>query len=157
MESIIDRPRSRFDDDPEVDIRVVGLDHLDVVKRLNHAVFREDRVINTFEREDLLILMAFVRGEPVGFKIGYKEDRYTFYSAKGGVVNEYRGKGIAAMLLQEMCQIARGWGYRCLAYDSLPNKHPGMTVLGLREGFVVTRADYNPTYGDFRLRFERDL
>ena len=140
-----------------VDIRVVGMDHLDVLSRLNMEIFGEDRVINTFEHEDLLILLAFVEGVPIGFKIGYKEDRFTFYSAKGGVLKTFRGRGIAKQLLERMCDIARGWGYRCLAYDSFPNKHPGMTVMGLKEGFVVTRADYNPTYSDFRLRFERNL
>lgn len=141
----------------DVDIRVVGMDYLDVISRLNETIFREERIINTFDREDLLILMAFVSGTPVGFKIGYKEDRYTFYSAKGGVLPEFRSRGIATLMLRKMCEIVRDWGYRCLAYDSFPNKHPGMTVLGLREGFVVTRADYNTTYSDFRLRFERNL
>lgn len=140
-----------------IDVRVVGLDHMDVISRLNHEIFGEDRVINTFEREDLLILLTFVDGAPVGFKIGYKEDRFTFYSAKGGVLPAFRGRGIAKIMLDRMCEIVRAWGYRCLAYDSFPNKHPGMTVMGLKEGFVVTRADYNPTYSDFRLRFERNL
>jgi len=33
--------------------------------------------------------------------------------------------------------------------------HPGMTVLGLREGFEVTAAGYNATYQDYRIRFEK--
>ncbi|NNE48461.1 MAG: GNAT family N-acetyltransferase [Rhodothermales bacterium] len=143
--------------DWHVDVRIVGLDHLYLIEEMNALIFREDRVINTFEREDLLILVAFVDGVPAGFKIGYKEDRFTFYSAKGGVRSEYRRRGVARILLQHMCETARSWGYRRLAYDTIPNRHAGMTVMGLAEGFQVTRADYNPLYRDYRLRFERDL
>jgi hypothetical protein len=32
-----------------------------------------------------------------------------------------------------------------------------MTVLGLAEGFRVMKADYNPSYRDYRLRFEKKL
>ncbi len=144
-------------EDWHVDVRLVGLDHLDVLQDLNQHIFREDRVINTFEREDLMILLAYVSGVPVGFKVGYKEDRFTFYSAKGGVLSEYRRRGIARILLEHMCDTVRSWGYRRLAYDTFPNRDRGMTVMGLTEDFRVTRADYNPVYRDFRIRFEKDL
>ena len=143
--------------DWHVDVRLVGLDHRYVLEDLNERIFREERVINTFDREDLLILLAYVNGEPIGFKIGYKEDRFTFYSAKGGVLSEYRRRGVARILLQHMCETVRSWGYRRIAYDTFPNRHGGMTVMGVKEGFRVTRADYNPVYRDFRLRFEKDL
>jgi hypothetical protein len=48
-------------------------------------------------------------------------------------------------------------GYDRFAYDTFPNKHPGMTVLGLDEGFEVTRAGYSARYEDYRLRFEKAL
>ena len=48
-------------------------------------------------------------------------------------------------------------GYRRFAYDTFPNKHPGMTVMGLREGFRVTAAGYNAAYRDYRIRFEKKL
>ena len=157
MESTTDIATQFDRDDWHVDVRIVGLDHLYVIEELNQLIFREDRVINTFEREDLLILVAYVEGEPVGFKIGYREDRFTFYSAKGGVLAEYRRRGIARILLEHMCDTVRSWGYRRIAYDTFPNRHAGMTIMGLREDFRVTRADYNPVYRDFRIRFEKDL
>ena len=157
MESTTYIERSPADDGWHVDVRVVGLDHLFVVEDLNQRIFHEDRVINTFDREDLLILLAYVDGSPVGFKIGYREDRFTFYSAKGGVLQQYRRRGVARILLDHLCETVRGWGYKRVAYDTFPNRHGGMTVMGLAEGFRVTRADYNPVYRDFRLRFEKDL
>ncbi len=144
---------------PEPLLHIVAIDRsqLEVIKRLNRVIFDEERVINTFERDDLLMLLAYLGGTPVGFKIGYKESRHTFYSAKGGVLEAYRRRGISRRLLDEMVVRIRRQGYRVLAYDTFPNMHPGMTIMGLAEGFRVTRADYNPTYKDFRLRFEKKL
>lgn len=143
--------------EPLLHIEVVGPDRLDTIRRLNRTIFDEERVINSFEREGLLMLLAYVGAEPVGFKIGYRESRHTFYSAKGGVLPRYRRRGISRRLLLAMIDQVRAQGYRNFAYDTFPNMHPGMTVLGLAEGFRVTRADYNPTYRDYRLRFEKKL
>lgn len=143
--------------EPFLHIVQVGMGSLDVIKWLNLSIFEEERVINTFDREDLMMLMAYWSEEPVGFKIGYKESRHTYYSAKGGVLASYRRRGISRQLLYAMVDRVRAKGYTTFAYDTFPNRHPGMTVLGLAEDFRVTRADYNPTYKDFRLRFEKKL
>ena len=140
----------------------VGIDVADVarfeeIRRLNEAVFGEPRVIYRLDRDDLVLLVARVGGDAVGYKVGYGESRTTFYSAKGGVLDGWRRLGIARALLDRMEAEARALGYRRFAYDTFPNKHPGMTVMGLAEGFTVTAAGYNAAYRDFRLRFERDL
>ena len=140
-----------------VEVVQVGLEMLDVVRRMNEVVFAEERVINTFDRDELVILLAYVDDEPAGFKIGYRESRFVYYSAKGGVLPRFRRHGIARQLLHVMMDEARRLGYRRFAYDTFPNRHPGMTVLGLAEGFRVTKADYNSAYKDYRLRFEKKL
>lgn len=143
----------------DVSPHIVQVDHahLDVIRQLNRVIFQEERVINTFDREDLLMYLAYVGEQAVGFKVGYRESRHTYYSAKGGVLPAWRRRGISRLLLHAMMQDVRKKGYHRFAYDTFPNKHPGMTVLGLAEGFTVTRADYNSTYRDFRLRFEKSL
>lgn len=154
-------------------IERVGMDQFPTVQRLNVAVFDEVRVINQLDRPDLVMLLAY-RGpsagsprqgsgqagraeEPVGFKVGYGESETTFYSAKGGVLEMHRGRGIAKALLVRMMDEARALGYERFAFDTFPNMHPGMTVLGLRAGFRVTAAGYNATYQDYRLRLEKGL
>ena len=137
-------------------IEVVSHDRLDTIDRINYTVFRERRIINTFERDDLLMLLASVDDLPVGFKIGYRLNARTFYSAKGAVLPQYRQRGIARRLLYAMMDHVRP-RYERFAFDTFPNKHPGMTVLALREGFRLTNADYNGTYQDYRLRFEIKL
>lgn len=143
--------------DTRVTIERVGMDALPVIRIINKAVFRETRVINQFDRPDLLMLLALAGGEAVGFKIGYGESRSTFYSAKGAVVEPWRRHGVARALLYAMMEETRAMGYRRLAYDTFPNMHPGMIVLGLQEGFRVTAAGFNSSYKDYRIRLEKPL
>ena len=133
------------------------MDDLSAIADLNSAIFNEERIINSFDRDDLLMLVALFDGTPVGFKIGYRENRFVFYSAKGGVVEEHRHQGIARAMLFAMMDRAQMMGYKRFVYDTFPNMHSGMTIMGLREGFRVVRADFNHTYRDFRLRLEKKL
>ncbi|PSQ84431.1 MAG: N-acetyltransferase [Bacteroidetes bacterium QS_7_67_15] len=142
-------------------VRVVeiGLKRLGLIRALNREIFGEDHIINSFDREDLIMLLAEARegGVPVGFKIGYRLSDRVFYSAKGGVHPDWRRRGIARLLLHDLMERAGRRDYDRFAYDTFPNKHPGMTVLGLDEGFRVTRAGYSARYEDYRLRFEKEL
>lgn len=140
-----------------VDIQQVGMDRIETIRDLNVAIFEEERIINTFDRDGVMIFLALAGGTPVGFKLGYALGSEKFYSAKGGVLPEYRRRGIARELLHEMLEAVREAGYDRFVYDTFPNKHPGMTVLGLEEGFEVVKAGYSPQYQDYRLRFEMQL
>lgn len=130
---------------------------LPVIHRLNRAIFDEERIINSFERRGLLMLMASLQDTPVGFKIGYEQQPGVFYSAKGGVLPEARRQGIARALLQEMLLVVEARDYRRFVFDTFPNKHPGMTILALSMGFSLARADYNHTYQDYRLQLAKEL
>lgn len=135
----------------------IGMGQIGVIRKLNYEIFQEQRIINTFRRSDLLLLVAYVGETPVGFKVGYRESRRVFYSAKGGVLPAYRRHGIARLLLDEMLTRIRAKGYQVFAYDTFPNRHPGMAVMGLSLGFRLAHADYNAAYQDYRLRFELEL
>lgn len=141
-------------DAPGLTMYRVGRSRTDLIRDLNEAVFDTRHVINRFDHEDLLMLVAELDGTPVGFKVGYQLRTDTFYSAKGGVVDAARRRGVARALLRQMLAVVEQWGYERFVYDTFPNKHPGMTVLGLSEGFSVVKAGYSPQYEDYRLRFE---
>lgn len=143
----------------EGQVRIERVDHaaLDVIAELNLAIFDEERIINTFDREDLMMLLAYVDDEPAGFKVGYRENRFVYYSAKGGILPEYRRRGLARRMLTEMMDRVSRKGYQRFAFDTFPNRHPGMAILALQEGFRLVRADFNTVYRDYRLRFEKKL
>ncbi|MFK7847269.1 MAG: GNAT family N-acetyltransferase [Rhodothermales bacterium] len=140
-----------------VDIQEVEFEQLDTIRLLNVTIFEEERVINTFDREDLLMLIAYQGAEPIGFKIGYRLNDETFYSAKGGVLAAYRRKGVARLMLYDMIARVKKKGYTGFAYDTFPNKDPGMTILGLHEGFQVVKADFNTVFQDYRLQFQKHI
>ena len=140
-----------------ISIQQVGFEHLDIIRKLNVTIFEEERVINTFDREDLLMLLAYMENEPIGFKIGYRQDAETFYSAKGGVLAAYRRQGIARMMLYDMLARVKKMGYARFTFDTFPNKHPGMTIMGLEQGFYVAKADFNTVFQDYRLQFEKAI
>ncbi len=141
----------------EVCIEQVAGDMIPVIAKLNRDIFGEERVIHSFDRKNLLLLLAMVDNLPVGFKVGYSKSERVFYSAKGGVLPEFRGDGVARVLLYSMMDHAREQGFRRFAFDTFPNKDPGMTILGLKEEFRVVKANYNSLFEDYRLRFEKDL
>jgi len=147
----------KLQDIPGLTIHQLGIGDLDAIRHLNHLIFAEDRVINSFEKEDLLILVARIDGKPVGFKVGYRENKKIFYSAKGGVLPEYRRQGLALHLLKHMMIRAKQMNYSIVAFDTFPNLHPGMTILALANGFRLIKSDFNAVYKEYRLRFERRL
>lgn len=160
--TVPDHLRATFDLDsqepvPGLRIKNLAIDSLDEIFSLNESIFGEERIINTFDRRDLLLLLASIDDEPVGFKVGYRENRFVYYSAKGGVLPSYRRQGIALSLMDEMIVQAREMGYARLAFDTFPNLHPGMTVLAIKDGFRLMKADYNATYREYRLRFEKRI
>lgn len=140
-----------------VQVRRVGFDSLTVIADMNRKLFDEERIINRFDRRDLLMLMAFAGEQPAGFKIGYGFANGDYYSAKGGVMPRFRRMGIARALLLDMMERARGLEYHRFAFDTFPNIHIGMTRLAIDQGFVLSEAQFSDGFDDYRLRFVKKL
>lgn len=143
--------------DRDIEIREVGLDELPVISRMNWTLFNERRIINRFDRADLMMLVAYADGDPVGFKVGYGKADGVYYSAKGGTVPLVRRRGIARILLDEMIDRAIKLGYQRFAFDTFPSLHVGMTLMAIDAGFVINGVDYSESMNAYRFRFIRDL
>ena len=141
----------------DIFIESVDSSALEVIKPLNKKLFGEERIINDFNRKDLILLVAYAGNITVGFKIGYGLTRNVYYSAKSGTLTGFRRKGIATKLLNRMMLDTKKMGYKKLIYDTFPNKFPGMMSLGLKEGFRPVSIKWNETYGDYLVRMEREL
>ena len=61
----------------------VGLGRLDTIRRLNVEIFDDAHIIKTFDRDELLVLLAHSEGAAVGFKIGYQLNATTFTAPRG--------------------------------------------------------------------------
>ncbi|GAA4650446.1 GNAT family N-acetyltransferase [Kistimonas scapharcae] len=83
-----------------------------------------------------LILIAKDGGQCIGFKVGYENSRYEFYSWLGSVLPTYRGHGIAAKLRDMQEQWALAQGYSSIRVKSC-NRYPAMLHLLIRSGYQI--------------------
>lgn len=150
----MESPEARTDD---IVVQPVGFEAIQTLASMNRVLFDEERIINKFDRPDLVMLIAYADGQPAGFKIGYGLHDGLYYSAKGGVLESFRRRGIAYHLLTRLMDEAASRGYERYCFDTFPNRHIGMAVLALRLGFIVTEVRFSELYNDLRVRFDTTL
>lgn len=131
--------------------------NLEPVYKLNRTIFQEDRIINSMKHEQMIILLARYNEIPVGFKLGYAKSPTTFYSAKGGVLKEFRRRGIATSLLVRMISIAQKYGFSKLGYHTFPELHNGMLELGINTGFKICSSKWNEHHGAMQYYLEKEI
>lgn len=88
--------------------------------------------------ENVAIFIAEVDGQIAGFKVGYDRfmDGEVFYSWIGGVLVQYRGKGVAVQLLKKMELWCKIKGFKFLKFKTL-NKHRSMIRFAVSQGFNI--------------------
>uniref|UniRef100_UPI004047AF61 GNAT family N-acetyltransferase n=1 Tax=Algoriphagus sp. TaxID=1872435 RepID=UPI004047AF61 len=104
-----------------------------------------------------LALVAIWEGELAGFKVGYQSELpETFYSWMGGVIPEFRGKGIATALAEEQERWAKAQGFTAVFFKTR-NRFPAMIQFGIKRGFKI--VDLHPKGGieDYRIVMHKNL
>ena len=85
-----------------------------------------------------LILTAYNDHNPIAFKIGYqRHPDGSFYSWMGGVLPNYRRKGIANNLADHQETWAKKNGYNSIRMQTR-EKHKAMLALAINRGFQIT-------------------
>lgn len=107
------------------------------------------------ERPGVLLQLALLGTEPVGYKLGYRRSPEAFYSWLGGVVPQHRRRGIAQELLQRQHAWCRAQGYRRVRTDTT-NRFRDMLLLNLRAGFDVI-GTYQDAARELTIMLERGL
>lgn len=146
-------PEYNLDD---IRFELLGKDSIDKIRAVNRTLFKEERIINHYHHPDIILITASLNEVVIGFKLGYGR-KNTYYSAKGGVLEPFRRKGIARRMLHLMMEEATKRNYKRFRFDTFPNRHSGMLILALQEGFKVTNALWNDYYSDFQLELEKVL
>src|SRR3954451_950648 len=146
----------------QIEICEVGPAEDPLISVLRDSVFNEfGHVYRTsFEdmvrdRQDLICLMAHLEGNPVGYKVGYREKPGVYYSYSGGVLKDYRGQGVAKRLQDWQHAAIRARGYKTVTFTSF-NKFRSMLLFGLASGFVPVGIEHRPE-GEISVRFQKDL
>lgn len=105
---------------------------------------------------DLVILMAYVVGKVAGYKIGYGKTERLFYSWLGGVLPDFRRRGIAGALMRRQHEIAKQLNYQAVQTHT-ENRFRDMLVLNIRTGFDVIGTFYSTRDKANRIILEKQL
>lgn len=103
------------------------------------------------------ILTAYDNHNPIAFKIGYQ--RYSdgsFYSWMGGVLPNYRRKGIANNLADHQETWAKKNGYISIKMQTR-EKHKAMLALAINRGFQITSRIEKTSNSNTRIWMNKPL
>src|SRR5258706_1261608 len=146
----------------QIDISEVGPAEYPLIAVLRDTIFGEfnHRYAATFDeqiegRQDVLALIAHLEGNPIGYKVGYRDRPRIYHSWTGGVLKDYRGQGIALRMQQWQHSWLRARGYQKVIFNSF-NKFRPMLQFGLSTGFIPTGIDVRPE-NDISISFTKDL
>lgn len=84
-----------------------------------------------------ILLGAFLNEKLIGYKFGYEKNPERFHSWMGGVLEEFRGQGIATTLLNYQEDLVRKRGYKCITVRTIKDKYPAMFEFLLKHGYVI--------------------
>jgi ribosomal protein S18 acetylase RimI-like enzyme len=104
-----------------------------------------------------LILVAYMEGQLVGFKVGYdKENDGSFYSWMGGVLPANRQQHVA----QQLASVQEAWakqnGYHRIRCKTR-NRHKAMLMFALRNSFQIIAIEPKETIAEYRILLQKDL
>jgi GNAT superfamily N-acetyltransferase len=146
----------------QIEITEVGPAEYPLMAVLRDTIFGEykHRYAATFAegiegRQDVLALMAHLEGNPVGYKIGYRDRPRHYYSWTGGVLRDYRGQGVARRMQEWQHAWLRGRGYQTVGFNSF-NKFGSMLRFGLSTGFVPDSVSVRAE-NELSIHFTKDL
>ena len=106
---------------------------------------------------DSLILIAHYQGTPAGFKAGYPRGKAgSFYSWMGGVLPNFRRKGIAQKLAINQEAWAKDQGYTSIWFKTR-NRNRTMIIFALNNGFDIIQVEPKDQVLDHRILMEKTL
>lgn len=106
-------------------------------------------------RDHILTNLAVADGTVVGFKIGYRDSPYDFYSWLGGVDPDFRRRGIADELMVRQHRWAATRDYKTVVTET-KNQFKAMIIVNLRHGFDVI-GSYTDHKGEPKLILKKWL
>ena len=105
-----------------------------------------------------LILIANSGGKMIGFKVGYDkfQDGKNFYTWMGGVLPDFRKKGIADALAQHQETWAKANGFQSIILKTR-NKHRGMLIFALKNNFKIIKIEPKEIIEEHRILLKKAL
>jgi len=145
----------------EVKIDIVGPGDIPLIADLYGQVFRPPRDVAFFRRRfqgrcNVLMLVASLAGQPVGFFIGFELKPTMFFAWFYGVVPAHRREGVASQLMDAVHSWARDQGYEAIRFEC-HNQHRPMLHLAIARMYDIVGIRWDPDRGDNLVIFEKSL
>jgi GNAT superfamily N-acetyltransferase len=145
----------------DVKIDIVGPGEIPLIADLYTKIFRPARDPAFFRRRfqgrcNVLILVASLEGDPVGFYIGFELKPTVFFSWFYGVIPNQRRTGIASQLMDAVHAWASEQGYESIRFEC-HNQHRPMLHLAIARGYDIVGIRWDPDRGENLVIFEKSL
>ena len=145
----------------ETKIDIVGPGEIPLIADLYGQVFRPPRDAAFFRRRfqgrcNVLMLVASLHSQPVGFFIGFELKPTVFFAWFYGVVPAHRREGIASQLMDAVHSWAAEQGYESIRFEC-HNQHRPMLHLAIARVYDIVGIRWDPDRGDNLVIFERSL
>jgi GNAT superfamily N-acetyltransferase len=106
---------------------------------------------------DLLLLMAHLESNPVGFSAGYRRTPHAYYVNYLAILPNYRRQGLGAQLMSRQESFARARGYESIQFNTF-NRFPAMMQLGMSMGYQpIGLEQHDETGNELAIRFGKSL
>jgi GNAT superfamily N-acetyltransferase len=146
----------------EIGVTEVGPAEYPLLEVLRETIFGEvgHRSLTPFAdlldgRKDVLLLIAHLEGNPIGFKVGCADRPGVYFSRSGGVLKDYRRQGLARRMQDWQEQFAIARGYKQVFFNTF-NHFPHMIQFGLATGFRPVAAEWREL-SVMSFKFVKDL
>jgi ribosomal protein S18 acetylase RimI-like enzyme len=113
---------------------------------------------NRMTGKKYLILIAYADKKMVGFKVGYDkfQDGINFYTWMGGVLPDFRQKGIADALAKKQETWITQNGFQNVILKTR-NKHQGMLIFAIKNNFKIIKFEPRENIEEHRIILKKIL
>lgn len=127
------------------------------ILQLHEVIFKDSKTLveKIKGKPKVIINVALDQSTVVGYKIGYELDSNTYYSWYGAVHEEYRGRGIASMLMEQQHHLVGELGYQ-VVQTKTRNLWRSMLILNIKNGFDIVET-FKDDEGIHRIVLEKKL
>ena len=146
----------------ELGIAEVGPAEYPLLEVLRETIFGEvgHRSLTPFAeilegRRDVLTLIAYLEGNPIGFKVGCGDPHGDYHSRSGGVLKDYRRLGLGRRMRDWQHQFAASRGYKRIFFNTF-NHFPEMLLFAFSSGFHPIAAEWREL-GAMSFKFVKNL
>jgi GNAT superfamily N-acetyltransferase len=142
-------------------VDVVGQDDIPIVLDLYNRIYRPTHTAEFFKRRflgryNVLMLVATLDENPVGFFVGFELKPTVFFAWLYGVLPEFRRHGIAMQLMDAAHAWALGHQYPTIRFEC-HNQHRPMLHLAISKEYDIVGIRWDPDRGDNLVIFEKTL